>query len=86
MSTMDSGPITQLDVEIGKLMPMALDMIGDVVDAPGMSVEDYEAITAVVETQSPVLFLALLRAAAGLAAIVELSGDDVRALAPPDGR
>jgi len=86
MSTVDAGPVTELETEISRLMPLALDMIADVVDQPAMSIEDYEAITAVVELQSPVLFLALLRAGAGLAAISELYGDQVRALAPPDGR
>lgn len=76
-----TGTITALEAEISQLMPMALDMIATVVDSPGMELEDYEALTAVVETQSPVLFLALLRTAAGLAAIAELSGDDVQALA-----
>lgn len=77
-----TGGVAALEAEISLLMPMALDLVGTVVDSPGMDLDDYEALTAVVESQSPVLFLALLRTAAGLAHIAEMTGDAVRALAP----
>ena len=69
---------------IGKLMPTALDMIAATVDSPGTSLEAYDATLAVAETQSPLLFLALIRCAAGLATIGDLTGDHIRALADAD--
>lgn len=85
MSTEDTSAIRAVEVQISQLMPTALDMIADVVDQPAMELADYEAITAVVETQSPLLFLALLRCAAGMAAVAGMTGDQTRALAPSDG-
>ena len=85
MSDVDTGPITALEREIGLIMPMALDLVATVVETPAMGPEDYEAVTAVVESQSPVLFLALLRIAAGFAAIADMDPDQVRALTEPDG-
>lgn len=72
--------LRDIEAEIGLLMPIALDMIATVVESPGTSVETYDATLTVAEQNPPLLFLAILRAAAGLAAISELTGDDIRSL------
>lgn len=78
-----TGDSTLRSVErlIGTLMPTALEMIASVVDAPTSTLDDYERLTVIAETQSPVLILALVRTAAGLAAISDMTGNDVRSLA-----
>lgn len=77
----DSMPTLQdLESEIIRLMPTALDIVADVVDQPGTSMESYDAILAVAEANPPLLFLAVVRCAAGFAHTADLAGKDVRAL------
>lgn len=89
MTTTDAESIlAETNAVIGRLMPTALDMIATVVADPGASLESYDALTAVAEQESPLLLLAILRAAAGLAHVLEMTPADVRALGrakPDDG-
>lgn len=85
MTTSDADTILRgLQAEIGRLMPTALDMIGTVVDDPGTSLDVYDGLISVAEAESPLLLLAIVRAAAGLAAIAELTGREVRQLGRAD--
>lgn len=78
-----TGDSTLRSIErlIGTLMPTALDMIATIVDEPAGNLDSYNRLLTVAEAESPVLLLAVLRTAAGLAAIAEMSGADVRSLA-----
>lgn len=69
---------------IGTLMPTALDMIASVVEDPTSSLDNYDRLLTVAEVNSPVLLLAVLRCAAGLAAIGEVTAADIRALMDAD--
>lgn len=69
------------EYEIGRLMPTALDMIASIVDKPGTDLDTYRRLSEVAEVGSDLVLFAVLRAAAGLAAIAELTGAEVRALA-----
>lgn len=72
--------VADLEREIGRLMPTALDMIATVTDNPGGNWDLYSGLLEVCEAHSSILLLAVLRTAAGLAAIGEMDGKQVRAL------
>lgn len=72
-------------VAIGALMPTALEMVASIVADPGTSLEGYDALVAVAEQESPLLLLAVLRVAAGLATVAEMDSDQVLALSEPQG-
>lgn len=74
--------LADLEAHISELMPTALDMIGTIVDTPGSDINTYDRLLSVAEMNPPVLVLAILRCAAGLAAVSDMTGDQVRALAP----
>lgn len=69
--------------EIGRLLPTALDMIATVVEDPGGTLENYDRLLTVAEAESPLLLLAVLRAAAGFAAVMEATPEDIRAFGTP---
>lgn len=71
-----------METHLSLLMPTALDMIATVVDTPASDLDTYDRLLQVAEANSPALVLAILRCAAGLAAVSDMSGDQVRALAP----
>lgn len=72
--------LRDVEAEIGLLMPVALDMVATVVESPGTSMEAYDALLTVAEENPPLLFLAVLRVAAGLAAICEMTAEQIRSL------
>ena len=82
MSVVDTSTAESVQAEVQRLMPTALDMIATVVDAPAFDFEVWSGLMEVAEQNSPLLMIALLRNAAGLAAILDLTGDQVRGLAP----
>lgn len=82
MSTETEAVLSQMEAHISLLMPTALDMIATIVETPGSDLDTYDQLLQVVEAHPPALMLAILRCAAGLAAVSDMSGDQVRALAP----
>lgn len=69
---------------IADTMPVALDMIATMMDEPTPSWETFAGLLEVAEQTTPLLILALVRSAAGLATVAEMTPDQVRALATPD--
>lgn len=72
--------IEAVQAEVVRLMPVALDLIATVVESPAPSWDVYAGTLEVAEQQSGLLMIAVLRAAAGLAAVLEMTGEQVRAL------
>lgn len=72
--------IKDLETEISLVMPTALDIIAEVVADPGMTLERYETFLTLAEANPGTLFLALLRVSAGLAAIADMTPDQIRDL------
>jgi len=81
MSDEDTGPLAEIESELVRLMPTALDMVATVVDAPASDLDTYDGLLTVAEANSPLLLLAVIRVAAGMTVIAEMSGEQVRALA-----
>lgn len=83
--TSAAGKVNLADFErtLGEIMPTALDMIAAVVEAPGTDWDTYSGTLEVLDAAGPLLPLAILRAAAGIAAIAEISPGEIRALATP---
>ena len=75
--------IEAVQAEVERLMPTALDLIASVVESPAPSWDVYAGTLEVAEQSSGLLLIAVLRAAAGLAAILEMDGAMVRKLADP---
>lgn len=72
--------LRDVEAEIALLMPVALDMIATTVEDPATSLETYDALLTVAENNPPLLFLAILRVAAGLAAVCEMTPEQIRSL------
>lgn len=75
--------IEAAQAEVMRLMPTALDLIAAVVESPAPSWDVYAGTLEVADQQSGLLMIAVLRAAAGLASILDMTGDQVRALGDP---
>ncbi len=87
--TVDSGEtaIEAVQAEVARLLPTALDLVAAVVESPAPSWDVYAGTLEVAEQSSGLLLIAVLRVAAGLAAILDMTGDQVRALdtaTPPE--
>jgi hypothetical protein len=83
----DASPPTTVEAVqrmIADLMPVALDLVATVVDEPTPSWDSYSGMLEVAEQESPLLLLAVLRSAAGLAAILDMTGEQIRALGKVD--
>lgn len=80
-STAGDSVLADIEASISLVMPTALDVIATVVEAPAGDLTTYDRLLGVAEANPPTLFLALVRCAAGLAAIAEMDGTQVRALA-----
>lgn len=78
-----ASTLRQIEHLIGTLMTTAMDMIATVVEDPSSSLENYERLMSVVEAESPVLLLAVLRAAAGLAYVADMSPQEIRLMGSP---
>ncbi len=81
MSPDTQSTLQATEAEIARLMPTALDIVAAIVDEPATSWDTYAGTLEVAEQNSPLLLLAMARAAAGMASIAELTSDQVRALA-----
>lgn len=83
-STEGQVDLAEFERTLGQIMPTALDMIAAVVEAPGTDWDTYSGTLETIDQGGPLLPLAILRAAAGIAHVAELRPDQIRALADPD--
>lgn len=83
-STEGHVDLAEFERTLGQIMPTALDMIASVVESPGTDWDTYAATLEVLDQAGPMLPLAILRAAAGMATAAEITADQVRQLASPD--
>lgn len=81
MSTDTTSTLQATEAEIARLLPTALDVIAEIVANPATDWDTYSGTLELADTNSPLLLLAIARAAAGIAAIAELEPDQIRALA-----
>ena len=80
MSDDTSTTIDQAEAEIAGLLPTACDMIATVLGENPPTFETYAGLMEVAEQASPLLLCAVVRMAAGLAYMSELTPDDVRGM------
>lgn len=83
-STEGRVSLAELEQTLGQVMPTALDMIAAVVEDPGTDWDTYSGTLETIDQGGPLLPLAILRAAAGIAHAADFTADDVRALAAAD--
>lgn len=73
----------ELEEQIADLMPVAADMIATTMVTGEPSLDDYDAMLTLAEEQPSQLLLAILRTAAGLAHVAEMTPEQMRALNDP---
>ena len=84
MSVDQTSVLAAAEASIVELMPTVADIVATIVENPKMDFDDYAGLLEAAEVQGPLLFITLVRLAAGLAAIAECTPEQVRLLGQPD--